>query len=211
MDKAQWTISDLARLANEALRLAGVRPIGTRAAQTVSERTIRYYTTIGLLDRPMGWHGVQGLYGRRHLLQLLAIKRLQSEGTSTRRLRAELAGVRDTTLERFARLPMAMADLERLASERTANPPSSGPGGAIQAGVSMSEEPAPYGVSGVPDPSQTPLLLQAINLPNGLVLLCPAERRLSGADLEAVSAAVRRTFIERGLLPPDTEATGEGT
>jgi hypothetical protein len=57
-------------------------------------------------------------------------------------------------------------------------------------------------VSGVPDPPQTPLLLQAVNLPNGLVLLCPTERGLSGADVQAVSAAVRRALIERGLLPP---------
>jgi DNA-binding transcriptional MerR regulator len=202
LDKAHWTITDLARLANVALRLAGVRPVGTHAAQTVSERTIRYYTTIGLLDRPVGWHGVQGRYGRRHLLQLLAIKRLQSEGASTRQLGAELAGVRDTTLERVARLPMAMADLERLAWERPADGPSLAPAGEIQAGLSVSEEPAPYGVSGVPDPSQVPLLFQAVNLPNGLVLLCPAERGLTGADVQAVTAAVRRALIERGLLPP---------
>ena len=128
IDKAHWTITDLARLANVALRVGGIRPVGTHAAQTVSERTIRYYTTIGLLDRPVGWHGVQGRYGRRHLLQLVAIKRLQSEGASTRHLNAQLAGVRDTTLERVARLPMAMADLERLAWERPGDAGSSAPG-----------------------------------------------------------------------------------
>ena len=37
-------------------------------------RTIRYYTTLGLLDRPAEMRGRTALYGQRHLLQLVAVE-----------------------------------------------------------------------------------------------------------------------------------------
>src|SRR6266536_3835005 len=45
------------------------------------------------------------LYGRRHLLQLVAIKRLQAGGLSLAGIQARLAGATDEQLERVARLP----------------------------------------------------------------------------------------------------------
>ena len=43
-------------------------------------RSIRWYSTIGLVDRPLGTRGRNALYGPRHLLQLVAVKRLQAAG-----------------------------------------------------------------------------------------------------------------------------------
>ena len=42
-------------------------------------RTIRYYATLGLIDRPEAFRGRTALYGARHLSQLVAIKRLQAK------------------------------------------------------------------------------------------------------------------------------------
>jgi len=47
-----------------------------RISAAPDARTVRYYATLGLLDRPR-IEGRQARYGERHLLQLLAIKALQ--------------------------------------------------------------------------------------------------------------------------------------
>src|SRR2546430_4734044 len=48
-----------------------------RVSAVPDARTVRYYTTLGLLDRPT-IEARQARYGERHLLQLLAIKALQA-------------------------------------------------------------------------------------------------------------------------------------
>jgi len=48
-----------------------------RVSAAPDARTVRYYTTLGLLDRPR-IEGRQARYGERHVLQLLAIKALQA-------------------------------------------------------------------------------------------------------------------------------------
>jgi hypothetical protein len=67
-------------------------------------RTIRWYATIGLVDRPAAMRGRTALYNRRHLLQLVAVKRLQAEGRSLASVQEDLLGAGDETLERIARL-----------------------------------------------------------------------------------------------------------
>ena len=59
-------------------------------------RTLRYYQTLGLLDPPSRREGRHAVYGYRHLLQAVAIKRLQEEG-----LRLDHIGrmLRDGTLD----------------------------------------------------------------------------------------------------------------
>ena len=61
-------------------------------------RTIRYYGTLGLVDRP-AIEGRQAVYRRRHLLQLLAIKALQAAGLPLAEVQARLYGRSDTELE----------------------------------------------------------------------------------------------------------------
>ena len=66
-------------------------------------RTIRYYTTLGLLDRPAAMRGRTALYGPRHLLQLVAIKRLQARGLSLAAVQERVVGLSDAALRRLAR------------------------------------------------------------------------------------------------------------
>lgn len=61
-------------------------------------RTIRYYQTLGLLERP-AIVGRQARYGRRHVLQLVAIKILQSSGLPLAAVQERLYGLSDAELE----------------------------------------------------------------------------------------------------------------
>jgi DNA-binding transcriptional MerR regulator len=101
-DRVSWTLNELGDRVADALRVgyAGV-PSG-RVRDVPDARTIRYYTTLGLLDRP-ALRGRTALYGPRHLRQLVAIKRLQAQGLSLAEIQRRLIGQPDATLERLAR------------------------------------------------------------------------------------------------------------
>ena len=73
-----------------------------RVRDVPDRRTVRWYTTIGLVDRPAAMRGRTALYGTRHLLQVVAVKRLQARGLSIAEIQAELIGATDATLRRVA-------------------------------------------------------------------------------------------------------------
>ena len=77
-----------------------------RVRAVPDRRAIRWYTTIGLIDRPVAHRGRTALYGPRHLLQLVAVKRLQAKGLPLVAIQQELAGATDSQLARVARLPV---------------------------------------------------------------------------------------------------------
>ncbi|GIH68133.1 MerR family transcriptional regulator [Sphaerimonospora thailandensis] len=113
MDEA-WTIGELARRAAALLGGGGVDGgvnggvdggVNGRVREVPNERLIRWYTTIGLLDPPLARRGRVAIYGRRHLLQLVAVKRRQADGLSIAAIQAELAGATDAMLQRIADLP----------------------------------------------------------------------------------------------------------
>ncbi|BEL07284.1 hypothetical protein Q0Z83_054750 [Actinoplanes sichuanensis] len=76
-----------------------------RVRELPDRRSIRWYTTIGLVDRPLGTRGRTVLYGPRHLLQLVAIKRRQAAGRTLAEIQEELAGASEQTLAAVARIP----------------------------------------------------------------------------------------------------------
>lgn len=102
--ESTWTISELAATAAAALSGEPVQVNG-RIRDLPNERMIRWYTTIGLVDPPLTRRGRTALYGRRHLLQLIAIKRRQAAGQTIAQIQVELTGATDRTLEHIARLP----------------------------------------------------------------------------------------------------------
>ncbi len=99
----EWTIGELAERASAAL--APTAQLNGRVRDMPNERLIRWYSTIGLLDPPLARRGRVAVYGRRHLLQIVAVKRRQSDGRTIAEIQAELAGATDQTLESIARLP----------------------------------------------------------------------------------------------------------
>lgn len=99
-----WTIDELARQVADTLVREGVHVPNDRVTAVPDRRVIRWYATIGLLDRPLRTGGRTARYGERHLLQLVAIKRRQAQGCSLTAIQAELAGATDRTLRRVAAL-----------------------------------------------------------------------------------------------------------
>src|ERR1041384_1436680 len=89
-----WTLDELVARVSDALGAADYpgAPNG-RVREVPDRRAIRWYQTIGLLDRPGGMRGRTALYGPRHLAQLVAIKRRQAQGHSLAEIQAELVGV----------------------------------------------------------------------------------------------------------------------
>ena len=99
-----WTIGELAEHAARLLRDGAPPPANGRVRDVPGERLIRWYTTIGLVDPPLTRRGRIARYGRRHLLQLVAVKRLQAAGRSIAEIQAALAGATDRMLETAARV-----------------------------------------------------------------------------------------------------------
>jgi hypothetical protein len=105
MTGSRWTLDQLTERVGAALSVDYQGQASRRVREVPDQRAIRYYTTIGLMDRPAAMRGRTALYARRHLLQLVAIKRLQAGGRTLARIQRELAGATDAQLERLARLP----------------------------------------------------------------------------------------------------------
>ncbi|MER7500009.1 MerR family transcriptional regulator [Nonomuraea pusilla] len=138
-----WTIGELAERAAEALRDGGApagAPVSGRVRDVPGERLIRWYTTIGLVDPPLARRGRVALYGRRHLLQLVAVKRLQAAGRSIAEIQAALAGAPDAALEAAADLAAPSAP----AAFGQATPPVPAP-----APLGQEASPAPAARSGL--------------------------------------------------------------
>ena len=81
------SLEALAERVNAWCDAHGVAPISGQAGESVSERNIRYYRTLGLIEAPEG-----GGYGEKHLLQLTAVRLLQAQGLPLRRIRELLYG-----------------------------------------------------------------------------------------------------------------------
>src|SRR6266550_3451684 len=65
-------------------------PANGQAAEEITERTIRYYRTLGLLDPPLGNYAKT--FSEKHKLQLIAIRLYQAQGLPLRKIRDELYG-----------------------------------------------------------------------------------------------------------------------
>lgn len=118
----EWTLAELVERVAQALAAADVRAPNGRVTELPDARMIRWYATIGLVDRPGAFRGRSALYGPRHLLQLVAVKRRQAQGLALAQIQAELAGATEHTLRRVAQLP------EPAGAERPERPQESPPG-----------------------------------------------------------------------------------
>jgi len=217
-----WTIVELAELAAEVLAAPtdgadgrdaadgqdGTADVGParsngRVRDVPNERLIRWYGTVGLVDPPLSRRGRVARYGRRHLLQLVAVKRRQAEGRSLAEIQAELAGATDEALAAVARVP-ASGPAPSPAPPGPA--PTPGPGRfwarsprAADA-ESQSAVAVPYR-DGVAPPVGG--LVHGIRLAPGVMLLLDgADREPGPDDLAEITNAARpllRELVNRGL------------
>ncbi|MEV4276306.1 MerR family transcriptional regulator [Actinoplanes xinjiangensis] len=105
-----WTMEQLVERVSAALAAEYPGAPNGRVREVPDRRSIRWYTTIGLVDRPLGTRGRTVLYGPRHLLQLVAIKRRQAAGRTLAEIQEELAGASEETLAAVARVPDRVLD-----------------------------------------------------------------------------------------------------
>lgn len=189
-----WTLDELVERVRAALVEYPGAPNG-RVRDVPDRRAVRWYATTGLVDRPAAMRGRVALYGPRHLLQLVAVKRRQAEGRSLAEIQAELAGATDATLAGIARVP---DDLLTVAEEPPtvtrprfwADPP------APPAPVDIDDDSVDDSVDGA-----GPGTLTGVPLGAGAVLLLPVSPR--PADLPAINAAAQPLLdllADRGLL-----------
>jgi hypothetical protein len=216
-----WTMDELVERVRQALAAEYPGAPNGRVRDVPDRRAIRWYTTTGLVDRPAAMRGRTALYGPRHLLQLVAVKRRQAEGHSLAAIQAELAGASDAELAVAARVPeslLAVAD-EAAVADGPARPrfwaaaPTPAPAAestASPAAGSAAAQPVAAG-AGVaaakagPPPAATARPVGGVALGGGAILVLPV--RPGAADYEAIATAARPLLdllAARGLLAGDT-------
>jgi DNA-binding transcriptional MerR regulator len=84
------SVDELADQVNQWCHQHNVSPASGQAGERMTERNIRYYRTLGLLDPPQVGGG-RG-YGEKHLLQLKGVRLLQAQGLPLSRIRELLFG-----------------------------------------------------------------------------------------------------------------------
>jgi MFS family permease/DNA-binding transcriptional MerR regulator len=142
-------------------------------------RTIRYYTTLGLIDRPSEMRGRTALYDRRHLLQLVAIKKLQAGGQSLAEVQRALAGQTDRGLAEVARLGGEGLAPGAVPARR---PP---PARDFWREAPAAHVPAPTPEANRPEPAQPgeilhPQTFHGVPLADGVALLLASSRPIVG-------------------------------
>ncbi|MQY10435.1 hypothetical protein SRB5_05430 [Streptomyces sp. RB5] len=212
MSETTWTIGELAQRAARELR-AGSASAGGRVREVPNERLIRWYATIGLVDPPLTRRGRVALYGRRHLLQLVAVKRLQARGRSIAEIQTMLAGATD------ARLRSVAGPSGDDTPEPEAPGSSPAPRGRFWAAEGRADaavvRPDTDSSDGPVEWAFTPTVHPAVQLAPGVTLLLAetAPGRPSADDLAALTEAAGPLLAalgRRGLLPPAATDTTPG-
>ncbi|WP_255628151.1 MerR family transcriptional regulator [Jidongwangia harbinensis] len=226
-----WTLDELVDRVGRALAAEYPGAPNGRVRDLPDRRAIRWYTTTGLVDRPLGMRGRSALYGPRHLLQLVALKRRQAAGRTLAEIQAELAGASDAALIEVARVPgdlLAAGGPEpETAAARTRFWTASAPAAAAPAAAQADATPAPTATTpaaaaapaaaapaaagspggggsdaGRAGPPAGPL--GGVALGGGAILVFPGVP--TAADRAALAEAARpliALLADRGLLNPD--------
>jgi len=202
-EEASWTLDELVRRVAAALEGPAYpgAPNG-RVRELPDRRAVRWYATTGLVDRPV-MQGRTARYGTRHLHQIVAVKRLQTEGRSLAEIQAELAGATNETLRRVAAVPDELieaqpsAPQERPAARRRSRFWADPPAAAKQVASQSAN-------------ADTATRLAAVSLPGGALLLLPAQPDQSSRpdedDIHAIRTAalpLLELLADRGLLSLD--------
>lgn len=187
----RYTLDELVqRVTDEVTRLGLPQPNGQVSA-VPDGRTLRYYGTLGLLDRPVEVRGRRAYYGPRHLLQAVAVKALQAEGLPLQEIQHRLAGRSDEELRQLTTRPSATRFWRTapVAAAAPARGPASPPAAA---GPVAATPPEPV----------------AVRLAPGLTLVIDPLRAPAPAELDAIcSAADALVAASRrlGLVPTEQE------
>jgi len=201
-----WTLAEL--VAEAASWIATLPPPKNGQVRAVpDERTVRYYTALGLLDRPSAMRGRTAIYGKRHLAQVIAIKRLQSAGHSLADIQGMWPTLDDLTLGRLTGVTVP-ARARAVAKEFWKREPQAAP----KAAASRAVEVAPAAHADIPPAAPVevrpagPVEIE-IKLAAGVhvAIALPEGASLTSADVHALRVAAAPFVTElakRGLTAP---------
>lgn len=218
MDARRYTLAELADVSAAALDALGIEARNGQVRDRPDTRTIRYYSALGLVDRPAEMSGRTALYSGRHLLQVLAVKALQARGASLADVQRSLVGASEAELRSAVgpELSAALNAAAEFSPTRSGTASASAAGPAV-AGPSAGRAfwrnlpPAPAGP--VPALAQ-PRRMIVIPLAPGATLLIDSDdgREVDVAALHAAAGPLLTYLTSAGLLPalPDhpTDTTG---
>jgi DNA-binding transcriptional MerR regulator len=186
----RWTIEELRAAVASALASGYGGPPNGRVREVPDQRTIRYYTTLGLIDRAAEMRGRTALYSTRHLLQLVAIKKLQALGQSLAEVQEALLGQPTGALARLAGIDLGKmkekgnpTTSSRRSFWKDAPAPVCTP---TTAATRQSDERTSHARS---DVGERPRQLQGIQLAADVTLLLASSQMLDDGDLAALRAA----------------------
>ena len=188
-----WTLDELVDRVHRALAAEYPGAPNGRVRDLPDRRAIRWYTTTGLVDRPLAMRGRSALYGNRHLLQLVAVKRRQAQGRTLAEIQAELAGATDAELNDLARVPDRLLDAGAT-DTGPARPRFWAAQPATAGSPATAASPAPADEAG-------PAPVGAVALGRGAVLVLPGQP--TDRERREIAAAARPLIdllAERGLL-----------
>ncbi|HKQ52188.1 MAG TPA: MerR family transcriptional regulator [Pyrinomonadaceae bacterium] len=94
-------VAGLAVEAAKILSESGLAQERGTVTEVPDERTVRYYLTEGLVSPAEEKQGTASVFGYRHLLQLLVVKKLQAEHLPIRKIRDLVDGRTERELERL--------------------------------------------------------------------------------------------------------------
>ena len=231
---ASWTIQELRQQVEERLADDDA-PANGQVRAVPDERSIRYYTTLGLLDRPT-LRGRTALYRPRHLAQLVAIKRFQSEGKTLAEIQVLLPAMDDHALARlsgiaietkapragsrrdFWREPVVVVEAEPAPESESESEPEPEPEPESDSPIPRLPTPAPVSpppVSPPPAPvSPSAVSLLELHLAPGVRLAFHATRPATDADAHALLTAATPLLAEllrRHLITPATTPSNPNT
>jgi DNA-binding transcriptional MerR regulator len=185
-----------------------------RVRDLPDRRAIRWYTTTGLVDRPAAMRGRTALYGPRHLLQIVAVKRRQAEGHTLAAIQAELQGASDAVLGEVARVPESLLDPGPGVPEETSPAPARFWAARPSSGPDIVFPPASLQI--VVDEealhdhrAHRAKSLGALDLGGGVVLVVPGTPGDDDrAEILAAAAPLLALLDERGLRTSPADLAG---
>ena len=188
-----WTLSEFVAVAAE--RIAALpAPKNGQVRAVPDERTVRYYGTLGLLDKP-ALQGRTALYGPRQLAQVIAIKRLQTAGRSLAEIQALWPTLDDAALRRMSGVDVKGRATGPARKEFWKRAPAA-------------SSTAPHAAAAAPSPAAlAPLEIRIALAPNVILVVTPSgdgALALSSADADAIRAAAAPlvTELARRQLTP---------
>jgi DNA-binding transcriptional MerR regulator len=194
-----------------------------RVRELPNGRAIRWYTTIGLVDRPVAYRGRTALYGRRHLLQVVAVKKLQAAGHALAEIQAVVVGADDGRLAELAGVTRQVEPAGRVEPVGRSDDGAA----ASRSGVFWRDRPAsspPVPPAAVPPAAPAPPVASAppaagvtrvvpgLRLGPGVTLVLHAADRVPDAAelaaIETAAAPLLDLLARTGLAPTTGEDNG---